>query len=118
MKMTARKIYEFDATGQTVGRLATQISRLLQGKHKASYLPNVDSGDTVHILNIRNLRFSGKKIDQKVYYRHSGYLGGLKTTPIRAVMATKPDEVLRKAVKQMLPKNRLQNERLKRLIIK
>jgi len=118
MKTVQRKIHELDATGQTVGRLATKISVLLQGKHKPSYLPNMDLGDTIHVSNIRNLRFSGKKIGQKVYYRHSGYLGGLKTTPIARIMDTKPEDVLRKAVKQMLPKNRLQNERMKRLVIK
>ncbi|MBI4280754.1 50S ribosomal protein L13 [Candidatus Uhrbacteria bacterium] len=112
-----RKTHLIDADGKTVGRLATQIAVLLQGKHKPSYLPYQDVGDRVEVKNARKLRFTGKKFTQKVYYRHSGYLGGLKIIPLQRVFSTNPEQVLCRAVKQMLPKNRLLTPRMKRLVI-
>ncbi|MDP3985762.1 MAG: 50S ribosomal protein L13 [bacterium] len=118
MEKTLRKVHVIDATEQTVGRLASQIARLLQGKHKVSYVPNADVGDSIEVTNIGKLRFTGRKLEKRVYYRHSGYLGGLKTTPMSRVFEEKPEDVLRHAVKQMLPKNRLTPARLKRLKFK
>lgn len=117
MQKIERKLHKLDATGKAVGRLASEIAVLLQGKHKPEYLPNVDLGDSVEVTNLDKLRFTGKKMEQKIYHRHSGYLGGLKTIPMKRVWADRPKEVLRKAVKQMLPKNKLLNGRMKRLKI-
>lgn len=113
-----RTMHTIDASGKTVGRLATEIARLLQGKHKPTYQPNRDDGDTVLITNVEQLRFTGKKLEQRVYYKHSGYLGNLKVIPMKKVMAENPSVVLRRAVRQMLPKNRLLPERIKRLVFK
>lgn len=118
MPKAKRTIHIIDATGKAVGRLATQISVLLQGKHKPSFAPNVDDGDAVLVNNVSKVNFTGKKIDQKKYYHHSGYLGGMKITPMKTVFAENPEDVLVRAVKQMLPKNRLLVARLKRLTIK
>ena len=112
-----REIHEIDATGQTIGRLATQIAILLRGKNQATYQPNIDAGAVVHVHNIGKVIFTGKKLEQKNYYHYSGYQGGLKTTKMRDLMASHPDQVLRRAVKQMLPANRLREGMLKRLII-
>lgn len=117
-EIVERKIHELDATGKTVGRLATVISHILQGKHKPTFLPNLDGGDSVLVIHASQMRFRGKKLAQKMYYRHSGYLGNLKIIPMRRVFETEPEEVLRMAVKQMLPKNRLAPGRMKRLTIK
>lgn len=102
-----RDWYIIDASGQTLGRLSTQIATLLRGKHKPTYTPSIDGGDFVIVVNMDQIRVSGKKADQKVYYRHTGYPGGLRETPYRMMMAKKPDYVLRHAVKGMLPKGRL-----------
>ncbi len=118
MKSIVRKTHAIDAAGKTVGRLASEIARILQGKHTPAYLPHIDMGDTVEVINVRELRFTGKKLEQKKYYRHSGYLGGLKIIPMHKVFLEDPGSVLRRAVKQMLPKNRLLVERMKRLIIR
>lgn len=115
--MIEREIHEIDATGQAVGRLATNIATLLRGKNKATYQPNIDAGAVVHVHNIRLVTFTGKKLEQRNYYHYSGYPGGLKTIKMRDVQAEKPNEVLRRAVKQMLPANRLREGMLKRLII-
>ncbi len=115
--MVQREIYTIDASGKTIGRLASQIALLLRGKNKASYKPQVDEGGVVYVKNIREVVFTGKKLEQKKYYRHSGYPGGLKSQAMSQVQAEQPDEVLRRAVKQMLPANRLREAMLKRLII-
>lgn len=107
-----------DADGKPLGRLASEIARLLQGKHKVAYMPNTDCGDAVLITNVQKIKFTGKKLEQKMYYRHSGYLGGLKEIPARKVFAENPAEILKMAVKNMLPKNRLLTNRMKRLSIK
>ena len=117
MKKIERKIQEIDATGQVVGRIATQIATFLRGKNKPEFEPNIDVGDIVKVSNITKLKFSGKKLDQKEYYRHSGYPGGLKTVKMGKVFQTKPSEVLKKAVTQMIPNNKLRNQMIKRLII-
>ena len=111
-----REIVEIDAAGKVVGRLATQIAMMLMGKHRAAYVPHVDSGVVVKVKNASGLVLTGLKLEQKVHYRTSNRPGGLKRTPVSVLMQTQPDEVLRHAVKYMLPKNRTQNERLKRLL--
>ncbi|TSC75106.1 MAG: large subunit ribosomal protein L13 [Parcubacteria group bacterium Gr01-1014_30] len=110
-----RTIHTIDATGKVLGRLASQIAILLRGKHKPSFVPHKDDGDFVLVKNVDKVRISGKKLEKKKYFRHSGYLGGLKTTPLKKVFQEKPAEVLRKAVLGMLPKNRLRKEQIKRL---
>ena len=113
-----RKTHQIDATDQSVGRLATQIATLLRGKHKANYSPQVDNGDFVIVTNINKLKFTGKKLEQKKYYRYSGYPGGLKTTKLKELFGNNPQEVLKKAVYNMLPKNRLRQHMIKRLTFK
>ena len=111
------QIYVIDATGQILGRLASRIATLLMGKNKTNYAPNILNKDQVFVKNVSLLRFSGKKIKQKNYYRYSGYPGGLKTIPLEKLMKQNPAEVLRKAVSKMLPKNKLRSLMLKRLKI-
>ena len=104
-----------DAEGKTLGRLATQIARVLMGKHKPAYSPHLDTGDYVVVVNADKIRVTGRKLDQKMYYRHSGYPGGLKTISLRRQLETHPDRIIRAAVKGMLPKNRLGRAMLKKL---
>lgn len=99
--------YVIDAAGQTLGRLATQIATLLRGKHKPTFSPNLDGGDFVVVVNAEKVHLTGRKPDQKMYYRHSGYPGGFKQVPYHRMMAQHPDRILRFAVKGMLPKTRL-----------
>ncbi|HNX10917.1 MAG TPA: 50S ribosomal protein L13 [bacterium] len=113
-----RAIHHLDAEGQAAGRLATQIAILLRGKNKASYLPHIDAGDIVEVKNVKLMKFTGKKLEQKEYKSYSGYLGGLKRKKLSVVMKTKPAEVLQRAVKQMLPPTKLRPAMMKRLIIK
>jgi large subunit ribosomal protein L13 len=103
----ARDWYVVDAEGQTLGRLATQIADVLRGKRKPEYTPHVDTGDFVVVINCEKIQVTGNKLDQKMYYRHSGYPGGLKERSLREQLERRPTEVLRKAVKGMLPKNKL-----------
>ncbi len=110
-----RKIHKIDATDKVLGRLASEIAILLRGKHKVSFQPNVDGGDIVEVSNVKNIKLTGNKIEQKKYYRHSGYPGGLTATPIKAKMANDPKFVLWTAVYHMLPTNRLRDEMIKRL---
>ena len=110
-----RDIHTIDAEGKAPGRLATEIAQLLIGKHKPDYMPNLDMGDHVQVTNAAKMTFTGKKLDHKTYYRHSGYAGGLKETPMQKVWEKNPAEVLERAVSRMLPKNKLRNERMKRL---
>ncbi len=118
MKNIDRKIHTLDASGQTVGRLATQIANLLRGKHKPEFVPHLDLGDIVYVNKADQLKFTGKKLAQKNYYRHTGYVGNLKTEKMSEVFAKNPAEVISRAVKQMLPNNKLRNNMMKRLIIR
>ncbi|MGH9688830.1 MAG: 50S ribosomal protein L13 [Candidatus Acidiferrales bacterium] len=106
-----------DADNQVLGRLATRVARILIGKDKANFTPYLDCGDHVIVINAKRVRLTGNKIEQKVYYRHSGYPGGLKEVPIRALMQRRPEEVIREAVIGMLPKNKLRARRAKKLRI-
>lgn len=110
-----RKWYIIDAEGQTVGRVASQIATVLRGKHKPTYTPHVDCGDHVIVINADKVVFTGKKLDQKLYRRHSGYAGGLKETKARDMMNTHPERVIMYAVKGMLPKNSLGRKMLTKL---
>ena len=102
-----RKWYVVDAEGQVLGRVASQVANILRGKNKPTYTPNLDTGDFVIIVNAAKVVLTGKKLDQKVYYRHSGYAGGLKETKYRKLLAEKPEFALRRAVVGMLPKGPL-----------
>lgn len=110
---------EIDATGKALGRLATEIARLLQGKHKATYVAHRDEGDTVKVFNIDKMVVTGKKLTDKMYFHYSGYPGGMKQRMLRDVLKKGHGGgwILKKAVYKMLPKNRQRNERIKRLII-
>lgn len=112
-----RKEHKIDATGKIAGRLASEISVILQGKHKTSYQAHIDCGDIVKVSNIKNIKFSGNKVDNKVYYRHTGYPGGIRTKQLKELIKDNPAEVLRKTIYNMLPKNRLRANMMKRLII-
>ncbi len=104
-----------DATGQGIGRLATQIAGYLMGKHKATFTPGVDNGDVVVVINASKLEITQKRLDEKKYYKHSNYPGGLKTVVLREQMRVHPDRVITSAVWGMLPHNRLGHELIKRL---
>jgi large subunit ribosomal protein L13 len=112
-----REWYLVDAEGQTLGRLATQIADVLRGKRKPAYTPHVDTGDFVVVVNAEKVAVTGNKLDDKMYYRHSGYPGGLKSRPLREQLERQPTEVLRKAVKGMLPRNKLAARQLVKLKI-
>jgi large subunit ribosomal protein L13 len=112
-----RRWFVVDAEGKTLGRLATQIADTLRGKHKAEYTPHVDTGDFVGGVNAEKIAVTGKKLDDKIYYRHSGYPGGLRQRTLREQLDRRPTEVLRKAVKGMLPRNRLARAQIKKLKI-
>ena len=102
-----RKWYVVDAEGQTLGRLASEVAKVLRGKNKPVYTPHVDTGDYVIIVNADKVAVTGKKMDQKIYYHHSDYVGGMKETTLKEMMAKKPEKVLELAVKGMLPKGPL-----------
>ena len=110
-----RKWFVVDAKDQVLGRLATEIAVRLRGKHKPIFTPHLDTGDFVVVINADKIRLTGKKLSQKNYYRHTGYLGGLKTVRADKMLETKPEEMIRLAVKRMLPKNRLGRSLLKKL---
>jgi large subunit ribosomal protein L13 len=112
-----RRWYVVDANGQTLGRLATRIADTLRGKDKPQYTPHVDAGDFVVVVNADKIAVTGRKLDQKVYYRHSGYPGGLRQRTLREQLDRQPTEVLRKAVRGMLPRNRLARAQLTKLKI-
>ncbi len=116
MPAITRDTVNIDATSKVVGRLATQIAMLLMGKHRATYIPHIDTGATVIVSNVDKLVLTGKKMDQKMIFRSSNRPGGIKATSSRKMQEQKPGEILRHAVKYMLPKNRTQAERMKRLI--
>lgn len=110
-----RSWYIIDAAGKPVGRVATIAATLLRGKHKPTYTPHVDCGDHVIVINCAEAVFTGKKLDQKSYYRHSGYVGGLKETSARAMMRTNPDRAMLLAIKGMVPDTTIGREALTRL---
>jgi len=110
-----RHWYVVDAEGQTLGRLATQIADTLRGKNKPQYTPHVDTGDFVVVVNAEKIAVTGKKLDEKLNHRHSGYPGGLRTRTLREQLERRPTEVIRKAVKGMLPRNRLSRAQLTKL---
>ena len=112
-----RKWYVVDAEGLALGRVASQVANILRGKNKPIYTPNVDTGDYVIIVNASKVVLTGKKLDQKIYYKHSGYVGGLKETKYRKLLAEKPEEALRHAVVGMLPKGPLGRQMAKKLKI-
>ena len=110
-----RDWYVVDAEGQTLGRLATQIADTLRGKRKPTYTPHVDTGDFVVVVNAEKIRVTGDKLAQKTYWRHSGYPGGIKSRSLAEMLDRRPEEVIRKAVKGMLPRNRLARQQLTKL---
>ena len=112
-----KKWYLVDAENRILGRLATQIAGRLRGKHKPIFTPHADTGDFIVVVNAAKIALTGAKLDKKNYYHHSGYMGGLKTLPARRLLEKKPEEVLRLAVKGMLPKNSLGRRQLKKLKI-
>ena len=118
MNKIERKTHKIDAAGKTAGRLATRIALLLRGKNKPEFEPHIDGGDIVEVVNADMMKFTGKKTEQKKYYRYSGYPGGLKTKKMSEMLASDPGEVLRRAVREMLPAVRFRREMMKRLIIK
>ncbi len=110
-----RKWYVVDASGETLGRLASRIAHVLRGKHKPTFTPHLDMGDHVIVVNAEKVAVTGRKEEQKVYYRHTGYPGGLRTTTYREMMEKHPERVIRKAVRGMLPHNVLGRQTLKKL---
>jgi large subunit ribosomal protein L13 len=111
----SRKWYLLDAEGKTLGKLAVVIANVLRGKNKSSFTPHVDGGDYVIVVNAEKVAVTGDKLRKKVYYRYSGYHGGLKKRTLEEQLARRPEEVIRHAVKGMLPKNRLANAMIKKL---
>ena len=110
-----REWYLVDAEGQTLGRLASKIAQVLRGKHKPIFSPHNDSGDFVVVVNADKIQVTGNKMDQKIYYRHSGYIGGLKERTMREQLRRHPDRIITQAVKGMLPHNRLGRKIIKKL---
>jgi large subunit ribosomal protein L13 len=110
-----RKWFLVDAAGKTLGRLASEIAHILKGKHKPTYSPHLDTGDFVIVVNAEKVRVTGRKMDQKMYYRHSGYMGGLKEISLRDQLQRHPTYALKLAVRGMMPRNRLGRKMLKKL---
>ena len=110
-----REWFVVDAEGKTLGRLASEIAQILKGKHKPTYSPHLDCGDYVIVINAEKVHVTGRKLDQKMYYRHSGYPGGLTEINLRRQLETHPDRVILAAVKGMLPKNKLGRRMIKKL---
>lgn len=110
-----RQWYVVDARDQVLGRLASEVARVLRGKHKPAFTPHLDVGDYVVVVNARHVRLTGKKADQKEYFRHSGFMGGEKLVPFRRLIRTHPERVVERAVKGMLPKNALGRQMFKKL---
>jgi len=111
----SRDWYVIDASDQVLGRLASQVAMRLRGKHKPIFTPHVDTGDFIIVINADKVQLTGRKNDQKMYWRHSGYPGGIKGVSARRLLETKPEELIRQAVRGMLPKNRLGRKLLKKL---
>ena len=112
-----RKWYVVDASEYTLGRLASEVAKVLRGKNKAIFTPHIDTGDYVIVVNAEKIKVTGKKLDQKVYYRHSEYVGGMKETTLREMLAKKPEKVVELAVKGMLPKGPLGNQMYTKLYV-
>ncbi|MBP3502222.1 MAG: 50S ribosomal protein L13 [Clostridia bacterium] len=111
------KWYIIDAANKPLGRVATEAAKLLRGKHKPTYTPNIDNGDHVIILNCKDIVLTGHKLDQKIYRHHSGYIGGMKETTAREMLAKSPEKMMMLAIKGMLPKNSLGRQMLKKVRI-
>ena len=112
-----RKWYVVDAEGQTLGRLASEVAKVLRGKNKPEFTPHVDTGDYVIVINAEKVKVTGKKMDQKVYHHHSAYVGGMKEVTLKEKMAKKPEQVIELAVKGMLPKGPLGRQMYKKLFV-
>ena len=112
-----RKWYVVDATGMTLGRLSAEVAKVLRGKNKAIFTPHLDTGDYVIVTNAANVKVTGKKLDQKIYYHHSDYVGGMKETTLREMLNTHPDRVIEHAVKGMLPKGPLGRQMYTKLFV-
>ena len=112
-----RKWYVVDAEGQTLGRLASEIAKVLRGKNKAIFTPHIDTGDYVIVINAEKIKVTGKKMDQKIYYRHSDYVGGMKETTLKEMLNKHPERVIEFAVKGMLPKGPLGRQMYKKLFV-
>lgn len=112
-----RKWYVVDAAGMTLGRLASEVAKVLRGKNKPIFTPHIDTGDYVIIVNAEKVKVTGKKLDQKLYFRHSDYVGGVKETTLREMMAKKPEQVVELAVKGMLPKGPLGRQMYAKLFV-
>ena len=110
-----KKWYVVDASGMVLGRLASEVAKVLRGKNKPEFTPHVDTGDYVIVINAEKIKVTGKKLDQKVYYHHSGYVGGMKETTLKEMLAKHPERVVELAVQGMLPKGPLGREMLKKL---
>jgi len=111
------KWYLIDAKDKTLGRMSTRIAKILMGKNKVTYSPDQDNGDAVIVINAKYVRFTGSKLQQKIYYRHSGYVGNLKELTLKEMMAKDPTKVISLAVKRMLPKNKLNSKMMTRLMV-
>lgn len=118
MTKIERKVHQLDASGQAIGRLASEIAILLRGKNKPEFQPHIDGGDIVEVKNIKQAKFTGKKLEQKEYYHFTGHIGNLKTKKMGDIFESNPGEVLQRAVREMLPPTKLRPAMLKRLIIK
>ena len=112
-----RKWYVVDAEGKTLGRLASEVAKVLRGKNKAIFTPHIDTGDYVIVVNAEKIKVTGKKLEQKIYYNHSDYVGGMKETTLKEMMAKKPEKVVELAVKGMLPKGPLGREMYTKLFV-
>ncbi|MEY8428393.1 50S ribosomal protein L13 [Lachnospiraceae bacterium 46-15] len=110
-----RKWYVVDATGYTLGRLASEVAKILRGKNKPIFTPHMDTGDYVIVTNAEHIKVTGKKLDQKIYYRHSDYVGGMKETTLKEMLNKKPERVIELAVKGMLPKGPLGRQMITKL---
>lgn len=115
--LTDRKWFLLDATGKTLGRFASEVAKILRGKHKTSYTPHVDAGDGVVIINAEKIKVTGAKEAQKIYRKHTGAMSGLREIPYRIMQARHPDEIIRRAVAGMMPQSRLARQQLKKLRI-
>ena len=112
-----RKWYVVDAEGKTLGRLASEVAKVLRGKNKAIFTPHIDTGDYVIVVNAEKIKVTGKKMEQKIYYRHSDYVGGMKETTLKEMLVKHPERVIEFAVKGMLPKGPLGREMYKKLFV-
>ena len=112
-----RKWYVVDATNMTLGRLASEVAKVLRGKNKAIFTPHIDTGDYVIVINAAKIKVTGRKLDQKIYYHHSDYVGGMKETTLREMLAKKPEKVIELAVKGMLPKGPLGRQMYTKLFV-